>query len=170
MHDTLLMVFTGILAVAVLMQTIIFFLMYRSIQRLTTWMDSMGKDLLRNMEVISAKVDEGLTAVKGLVANLKPVTEKLAEATEIVHDRVVEIDHFLAETTSAARLEILRIQDTMHDASRRIKEMLDMLHTSIQNPLSQINAISHAVRVAVDVLFRRRRGLGVSAQDEEMFI
>jgi hypothetical protein len=168
---TLLMIFTGVLALAVLIQGIVFFLIYKSIRQLTVRIDSLGDVLLRNAEVVSEKVNEGLTIVKDVAQDLKPITEKLVDATEIVYKRVKEIDGFLAEITGSTRLEILRVQETFHDASRRIQETIDILRNGIVAPLNEINAISRAIRVAIDVLFRRRKGPSEAAGlDEEMFI
>jgi hypothetical protein len=171
MHDTLLMIFTGVLAVAVLMQSLLFFGIYRSVRKMTVWMDSLGKDLLRNVEAVSAKVDDGLTTIKGIAEGLKPIAEKLTDATEIVYKRIAELDNFLAEATSTARLEILRIQDTIQIASRRTQETIDVLLKSILAPLNELNAVTRAIRIGLDVLFRRRKNPSdTSAQDEAMFI
>lgn len=171
MHDTLLTIFTGVLAVAVLIQTFLFFGIYRSIRRLTSWMDGLSKDLLRNVEVISGKVDEGLATIKGIAEGIKPIREKLAATTDIVHKRVTELDAFLAEATSTARLEILRVQDTIHSATQKMEQTLELLRHGIVTPLNEINAISRAIRVGLDVLFRRRKNpSSTSPQDEEMFI
>jgi hypothetical protein len=171
MHDTLLMIFTGVLAVAVLMQSLLFFGIYRSVRKMTVWMDSLGKDLLRNVEAVSAKVDDGLTTIKGIAEGLKPIAEKLTDATEIVYKRIAELDNFLAEATSTARLEILRIQDTIQIASRRTQETIDLLLKNILAPLNELSAITRAIRIGLDVLFRRRKNPSdTSAQDEAMFI
>ena len=171
MHDTLLMVFTGILALAVIVQTLLFFGMYLSIRRISTWMDGWGRDLLRNAEIISSKVEEGLTTIKSTAESLKPITQNLVGTTQIVHNRVVELDNFLAEATRTARQEIMRIQDIVQSASRRAEETLDILRDSVLAPVNEIGAIVRAIRVSLDVLFRRRRNpSNASAQDEEMFI
>jgi hypothetical protein len=171
MHDTLLMIFTGVLTVAVLIQSIVIFFIYKSIRQLTDRMDGLSRDLLKHVEIISEKVNEGLAVVKSVGQDLKPITEKLADATDIVHTRVKEIDVFLAEITGSARLEILRVQETFHDASRRIQETIELLRSGILTPLNEINAISRAIRVAIDVLFRRRKSPSeASGLDEEMFI
>jgi hypothetical protein len=170
MHDTLLMIFTGVLAVAVLVQGIVLFFIYRSIRQLAIRMDSLGNDLLRNAEVVTEKVNEGLTVIRDVAQDLKPITEKLADATDIVHKRVIDIDGFLEDITGSARLEILRVQETFHDASCQIQETIDILRNSIVAPINEINAISRAIRVAIDVLFRRRKGRSETGLDEEMFI
>jgi hypothetical protein len=171
MHDTLLTIFTGVLAVAVLIQSFLFFGIYRSIRQMTSWMDGLGKDLLRNVEVISGRVDEGLATIKGMAEGLKPIREKLTATTDIVHRRVTELDAFLAEATSTARLEILRVQDTIKSASQKAEQTMELLHNGILAPLNEINALSRAIRVGLDVLFRRRKKpSSTSPQDEEMFI
>jgi hypothetical protein len=169
MDNTLLMVFTGILALAVVIQTILFFGIFSAIRRMSTFLDAMGKDLLRNVGVISAKIDEGLAVVKDTAEGLKPIRDNLVNTTEIIHSRVTEIDLFLEETADKARQQIIRIQESIQAATQRAEQTLDLLHKSLLAPLNEINAISRAIRVAMDVLFRRRRN-SHSAHDEEMFI
>ena len=82
MQDALLLIFTGVLAVAVLMQTFLFFGIYKSIRRMAVWMEGLSKDLLRDVETISSKVDEGLNSIKGISNGLKPISEKLTNTTD----------------------------------------------------------------------------------------
>ncbi len=171
MHDILLTIFTGILAIAVLIQTLLFFGIYRSIRQLTSWMDDFRKDVLRNVDIISGKVDEGLATIKGIAEGIKPIQEKMAATTDIVHKRVTELDAFLAEATSIARLQILRVQDVIESASQKVEQTLELLRRGVVTPLTEINAISRAIKVGLDVLFRRRKNpSSASPQDEEMFI
>jgi len=170
MHDNLLLVFTGILALAVAVQTLLFWGIFRAIRRLSSYMDGLGKDLLKNVGAISARVDEGVAAVKGVAEGLKPIRDKLADSTEIVHNRIAEVDAFLAETTDTVRQEIRRIQDGIHAVTQKVQQTLELLHKSLLAPLNEIGAVTRAINVAVDVLFRRRKRPSSSAQDEEMFI
>ena len=171
MHDTILVVFTGILAIAVLLQTILFFGIYRSIRQLTEKIDVLSQDLLRNISIISSKVDEGLAVIKEMGEGLKPIKEKLASATEIVHKRVLELDSFLAEATDAARLEFFQIRDKIHTAENRAEEILNTVHDSILIPINEISAVVRGIKTGLDVLFRRRKNpSSISAQDDEMFI
>lgn len=171
MHDTLLVVFTGILAFAVLMQSVLFFLMYKSIRQLTVQIDSLGKDLLKHIGRVSAKVEETLTTIIGVAEVVKPVAQKLAESADIVHSRIVDIDNFLGEVTDKARLEIAGLQDALHEATQRAQDAIGTLRDNLVAPINKLNAITRAVRVAMDVLFRQRKSPSrLSAQDDEMFI
>jgi methyl-accepting chemotaxis protein len=169
MHDTLLMVFAGILAVMVVLQTIVFFGIYQAIRHMSAAVDRMGKDLLGHIQVVSGKVDEGVRAIKGISEGFKPIRDKLEDTTDIIRNRVSELDGFIAEIANTARLEVLRIQDIVQSVSEKVEETLELLRKGILAPLNEINAISRAVRIAMDVLFRRQKKPG-SVQDEEMFI
>jgi methyl-accepting chemotaxis protein len=170
MHDTLLMVFTGILAFAVAIQTLLFFGIYKTIRQMSSYLDSLGKDLLKNVGIVSAKVDEGVAAIKSVTDGLKPIQAKLVDSTELIHQRILEVDSFLAETTETARQEIRRIQDGIQSAVQKAQQTLELVHKSLLAPLNEISAVTRAIRVAMDVLFRRRRHPSSSTQDDEMFI
>jgi hypothetical protein len=168
--ETVLIVFTGVLALAVVIQTFLFFGIYRAIRQMSAYVEVLGKDLLRNAEVINTKVDEGLTTIKDVAEGLKSIRDKLAATVDVVHNRVTEMDAFLAETADVLRLEILRIQDTIKSASEKAEQTMELLQKSLLVPFNEVGAIARAIRVAMDVLFRRRRNPSGSAQDEEMFI
>lgn len=170
MHDTLLLIFTGVLAVAVALQTIIFWGIYKVTRQMASFLDGIGKDLLRNVGIISSRVDEGLATIKGMADGLKPIRDKLASSTDIIHNRITELDNFLDEATNTARSEIQNIQDAIHSASKKAEQTLELVRQSILIPLGEINAVTRGFRVAMDVLFRRRRHPSSSTQDEEMFI
>ena len=171
MQETLLIVFIGVLSIAFLLQSLLFFGMYRSIRRIAERMDDLGKDLFRHVDAISSKVEEALTTIKSAAENLKPITQNLVGTTQIVHRRVVELDDFLAEATRIGRQEIARIQRTIQFASRRTEETVEILQNTVLTPISEIGAVVQALKVGLNVLFRRRRNpSNTSAHDEEMFI
>jgi flagellar motility protein MotE (MotC chaperone) len=170
MHDTILLVFTGILAFAVLFQTFLFFGMFQAIRKMAAWMDTAGKDLLKNVENVAAKADESLAAIKHIADGFKPIQDKVLDTAEIIHKRVIDVDLFLGETIDTARSEIACVQEAIKSAKERIEELLETLQNSVLVPISRVTAISRAVRVGLEALFRKRRKSSSSTHDEEMFI
>lgn len=168
--NTILVVFTGILAFAVLLQSLLFFGIYRSIRQMNEWLGVWSKDMLRNAQSMASKVEEAVSTLKSTAESLKPITQNLVHSTQIVHSRVVELDQFIGETTRTAQLEFMRIQDTFQLAMRRAEQAIETLRDSILAPINEASAVVRAVRTGIDVLFRRRRNPSVSAQDDEMFI
>jgi len=171
-QDILLTIFTGILAVAVFMQTLIFFGIFKAIRRMTDRIDGLSKDLIKNVEIVTAKADEALKTIRDIGDGFKPVQDKIVDAAEIIHNRIIKVDDFLEETTSTARLEILRMKDRLESAADRAEELLETMQNSIMAPINEINALTRGIRAGFDLLFRRRRNpSGVSHQDDdEMFI
>jgi len=165
-----LIVFTGILAFAVLLQTLLFFGIYRSIRRIESWMGDWRQEMLKNAQIIASRIEEGVSTIKSTAESLKPITQNLVHTTQIVHNRVVELDQFIGETTRTAQLEFMHIQDTFQLTMRRAEQAIEALRDSILAPINEANAVVRAVRTGLDVLFRRRRNPSLSAQDDEMFI
>jgi methyl-accepting chemotaxis protein len=157
MHDTLLVIFTGILAFAVLAQSILFFLLYKIIRQLTVQVDGLSKDLLKHIGRVSAKVEATLATITSVAEVVKPVVQKLNESADIVHGRILELNDFLGEVTDKARFEIAELQDSVHDAVQRAQEAISSLRDNLLGPIHQVNAITRAIRAAMDMLFRKRK-------------
>ena len=149
MTDTLMVVFVGVLTFAVLMQSLLFLLTFLSLRRL-------NKDLLPQVQKLTKKTEETLVVITDVAETIKPVAQKLADSAEIMHDRVVKVDDFLGEIVERSRREIAGIEDTLRDVTQRIRGAIDGLSDTILMPVTRINALTRAIRVAAGVLFRRR--------------
>jgi len=178
-QEILLVIFTGILAVAVLMQTLIFFGIFKTFRQLTKRMDSLSKDLQGNVEVVTAKAEETLTTIRDIGEGLMPVKDKMVDAADLIHQRVVKVDDFLEETTSSARTEVQRMQTRIESATNRVEEILEMMQDGVMAPINEISALTRGIRAGFDLLFRRRSKASnipdrtpaqTPDQDEEMFI
>jgi len=150
MTDTLLAVFTGVLAIAILMQSILLLFMLLNLRRL-------GKELLSQIQKLTEKTEATLEAITDVAENIRPVARKLADSAEIIHGRVVDIDGFLGEIMEKSRREIAGIEDALHDATHKIRHAIGILSDSIIMPVTRISALTKAVRAAAGVLFRRRK-------------
>lgn len=127
--------------------------------------------MLRSTETISSKVEEGVAAIKSTAESLEPITKNLVRTTQIVNDRVEELDQFIGETLHTVQLEFMHIHDTFQLAMRRAEQAIEILRDSVLAPINEAGAIVRAVRMGLDVLFRRRKNLSVYSQDDdEMFI
>ena len=171
MHDTLLVVFTGILAFAVLAQSILFFLLYKRISQLMAQIDGLGKDLLRHVGRVSAKIEDTLATITSVAEVVKPIVQKLNESADIVHGRILELNDFLGEVTDKARFEIAELQDSVHNAVQRTQEAIGILRDNLLGPIHQINAVTRAIRAAMDMLFRKRKKpSSQSSIEDELFL
>jgi len=171
-YDThLLELFTAIVAASLLVQSLAIFGIYRSIRSLAARIEVVSLSLVKNVDALSEKVDQLLATIKGMADGMHSLQENLTSASAIIKKRVADLDSLLAEVTDAARLQVVRIQDIVDTASRRVEETIDVLQNSVLAPVSEVNAIVRGIKVGLDVLLRKRKSPSSSTpQDEEMFI
>ena len=170
-NDTLLLVFTGIVAVSLLLQSLALVGIHRSIRSLASRIEVVSLNLVKNVDALSEKVDQLLAIIKGMADGMHSLQENLISTSTIVQKRVAELDSFLAEITDAARLQVVRIQNVVDTTARRVEETIDVFQNSILAPVTEVNAIVRGIKVGLDVLLRKRKSPSSSPpQDEEMFI
>jgi len=149
MTDTLLVIFIGILAIAILMQSVLFLLMFLNLRKLI-------KDLLPQIQKLAEQTEATFSEIKDIAENIRPVAQKLADSAEIIHGRVVEVDGFVGEIVQKSRREIAEIEDTLHVVTKRVQDSINILSDNVIMPINRINALTKAVQVAIGVLFRRQ--------------
>ncbi len=171
-YDTLLLeIFTGVVAVSLLLQSLALLAIHKSIRALGSRIETVSGNMLKNVDVLSGRVEQLVASLTGMADGVHSLQQGFASTNEIVRKRIVELDAFLGETTDIARLQVLRIQDVIDTAARRVEETIDTLNKSVLTPVTEVHAISRGVKVALDVLLRHRKSPSSSVpQDEEMFI
>jgi len=167
----LLVIFTGIVAAALLIQCLAFLGIARSIRQISLKVDGMRTDITKSSAELTQRAGEFLATVKSAVEGMRGLQESLATTSEVIQKRVIEVDALLGEASDAARLQIARIQDVVDTASRSVEETFEGLHRSVIAPVREIHAILAGIRVGLDVLLRRRSGTAQPThRDGELFI
>jgi len=171
METIWLTIFTGVVALALLLQSLAFIGLYRSVRNLSARVDAMSKDLMRDVSALTEEVSQALATIKSVAEGVQALKEKISSTSDIIHKRVVDVDSFLRQLTDAGRLEIARIQDVVDTASRQIEDTLELLHRSVVIPVKEVTAIILGVKAGLNFLLRRPTSpSGASHLDEEMFI
>jgi len=169
--ETWLAVFTGIVAVAFILQSIAFIGLYRSVRSLSTRLDIISKDLMGTVTTLAGDIGQAMVTVKEVLEGMQSVREKLVSTADIVQKRISELDYFLRDITDVARLEVARIQDAVDNAARQMEDTFELLHRGIITPVMEATAIIRGLRAGIDFfLHRPRTPSGASHLDEEMFI
>jgi len=168
----LLTIFTGIVAISFLAQCIAFFFLARTVHRLAIRVEVLSKDLSRTADSISERLDGFLSSVQSSAESLNTLQENITATSEVIHKRVVAVDRFLSDAVDSARLQVIRIQDTVDLACRRTEHAIDLLYRGVIRPVTEAGAIFNGLRAGLAVLLRRARPPAVRSrrEDEEMFI
>ncbi len=170
--ETWLTVFTGVVALALLLQSLAFMGLYRSVRSLSARVDVISKDLAKTISGLTADVSQALATVKSVAEGVQSLKEKVLSTSDMIQRRVGDMDSFLHDLTEAARLEVARIQDAIDTASRQIEDTFELLHRSVLVPVREVTAVVRGFRAGLDFFLRKspKSPSGASHLDEEMFI
>jgi len=169
--EAVLTAFTGIAALALLLQGLALWGIRNSLRTVSSRVETVTGDIQKKFESVATGLTELLAILKPLAQNLETIEHHVAATTETVHKRVADLDSFLEDTTDAARLQVAKIQDLVDTMSNRVEETFDFLQRGVRAPVTELSALIRGIKVGLDFFMRgRRKPTRPSHQDEEMFI
>ena len=157
-------VFTGIAAVALVIQMLYLFGMYRSIktlrERATAFMD--------RWEPLADQAQKTLEQVRGQSDQLLKKVDGLADQSKSQLDKV---DSLLTDVSHTTRLQLERIDRAIADTVDRVHHTTEALQKTVLVPVQQARGVAAALSAIVGSLNARRRPtVDRATLDEEMFI
>ena len=160
---TLMTVFVGIAAVALVLQLATLFGIYKA-----------ARGLQENVQKLMPKV-EGLidTSRQTLVdarKQIADITSKTSEILEITRRQVDRVDTFLEDATTRARIQFDRAESVLDDAMTRAQRTVAVVEGGIVKPVLQIQGLAAGLKTALTFLLRGRPNPLDAHSDEEMFI
>jgi methyl-accepting chemotaxis protein len=157
-------VFTGVAAIALVMQMLYLFGMYRSIKQLreraTSFMD--------RWEPLADQAQKTLEQVRGQSDQILKKVEGLADQSKTQLDKV---DTLLTDVSQTTRLQLERIDRAIADTVDRVHDTTEAVQKTVLVPVRQVRAVAAAFGAIVGSLNARRRPtVDQATLDEEMFI
>ena len=157
-------VFTGVAAVALVIQMAFLFGIYRSIktvqQRSATFMD--------RWEPVA---DSSLQLLEQLRQQSNEILTRVGEVAETTKNQVQKVDSLLTDVSDRAKSQMDRVDRTVENALERVHETAAALQGTLLVPIRQLRALAVAVGVIFEHLFGSRRPtVDRATLDEEMFI
>ena len=157
-------VFTGVSAIALVIQMCFLFGMYRSLkmlrERATAFMDRwepLAEQAQKTLEQVRGQSDQILKKVEGLADQSKSQLDK--------------VDTLLTDVSHTTRLQLERIDRAIADTVERVHETTEAVQKTVLVPVRQIRAVAAALGAIVTSLNSRRRPtVDQATLDEEMFI
>lgn len=171
MSSTLLVVLTIFIAVtaaAVVLQAILMAGLARAVGKLA----QRGDRVLEQMETrLPAVLAESEALVRESRAKAEIAGQRMVEISGILRDQVQRADGLLLEISDRARLQIIRLDETLAGALDRVDETATLIQRSILRPIKDTAAVVRGVRTGLDFFLHRRSSPpALAPQDEEMFI
>ena len=167
-NETLLLqimtVFTGIAAVALVIQMATLIGMWVSIkalrERISTFLDRW-----------EPLADTAHKALEDVHRESNEILKQVREITVLAKTQVQKADEALDKISETSQLQAQRVDRTVQILLERIQETSAALQQAILAPVKRIRAVGLGIAAMIDVLAgRRRASVDRATQDEEMFI
>lgn len=172
---TVLTVLVGIIALAMILQSIAvltFIMSFRkSVDRIEASVTQVSRDLQPVLQSAREFLIEGKEQVNAISAKVNAISANVLEISSTIKGQVHRVDELLVEGSERARMQLVRVDELISDTIMGVQDTGEMVRRAVLAPVREITAILSGVRTAVDVLFRRdKRRMDHAPQDEELFI
>lgn len=168
---TLLTIFVAVAAVAMTVQMIILFALYKAVSGTATKVESL---VVKVEERAIPVLDATASILEDVQPKISAIASDLAETSGVIRERVEHLSDATGEVVERARLQAARLDDLIHDTTDRIANTTQFLQSTIFAPVRRIQAILQAVSAGIRFM-RRGKPPGrvhktAMEEDEEMFI
>ena len=156
-------IFTGVAAVALLIQMATMIGLYFSIR-------SIQKRVMDLADRVEPILDTTRRLLEETRQHARDIFGKLQDITETTRTQVMRIDELLAEVSAHTRATLARLDRLVEVAAARAEETMDQVQRTILAPVRGLNGAAAAVRAVVGHLARRRASHDRATQEEDLFI
>ena len=170
MDNTIITIFVVVAAVALVLQMVILFVLYKALRQTSERVEGIAGRL----EQQAAPV---LTTAAAILEDARPklaeITSNLAETSAVVRAHVTQVGEATGEIVERARLQAARLDEFIVTAARRVEATSELLQHKVFSPMRRIRAIVTALNAGLSFLRSNRparRANGEQVEDEEMFI
>jgi hypothetical protein len=158
--NKLLMIFVGIVALAVLAQAII-------LMAMAVGLAKTQKRIMAIVEEAHGKamplVDSVQAVVRDNSPKVKVITENLVETSHIVRSKAQEFDTTLSDVNQRAGKQVERVDGMVTSVLDTTSTISSSVQQAIRTPVREINGIVNGFKAGLDVLLGRARGFGSKA-------
>lgn len=170
-QNTLLLIFVGATAVAVTLQMVILYLLYKAVRQSLGKVESM---VLQVQERAIPVLDSTAAILEDAQPKISEITANLADTSAIVRERAEQISLAAGEVIERARLQAVRLDELVSTTAERVEQTTEFLQNTVFAPVRRVQAIIQAVAAGLN-FFRRSRKIRkvhpvAMEEDEEMFI
>jgi methyl-accepting chemotaxis protein len=166
-------IFVVVAAVAIVLQMVILFALYRTMRQAAERMESLAGRLESQTTPVLVTAHAILDDARPKIAE---ITSNLAESTAAVREQVTSMAEATGEIVDRARMQAARLDELVSNTVSKIEVTTDFVQNSVISPVRRIHAIAQAVSAGLSFLRanrarRKNESNGPNAGvDEEMFI
>jgi hypothetical protein len=158
-NSKLLMVFVGMVAVALAVQAI-------ALIAMAVGAAKTRKRGLEIVEEIRAKMMPVLESSHGFIQETAPkvkiITDNLVETSHVVRAKAQEFDMTASDLNSKTRAQVARVDGMVTSVLNTTSDISDTMQRGIKVPLREVSGLVNGLKAGLDVLVGRAKGFGGS--------
>jgi uncharacterized protein YoxC len=163
-------VFVVVAAVAIVLQMVILFALYKALRQTSDRMEGIAGRLEQQATPVLATAAAILDDAKPKIAE---ITTNLAETSASVRSHVSEVGHATSEIMERARLQAARLDEFVISAAQKVEATSELLQHKVLSPMRRVRAVVTALNAGLSFFKSTRpprRNSSGEVEDEEMFI
>lgn len=161
---TTMAVFTGVAAVALIIQMAFLFGIYRAVKAL----QERSSAFMDRWEPVA---DSSMKTLEQLRGQSTEILRKLSELTDSTKVQIDKVDSILSDFSEFSKTQLGRVDHTVEGTLRKLNETSEAFQNTLLTPVRQVRAMVSALSAIVESLFgKRRQTVDRATTDEEMFI
>lgn len=166
-----ILAFVIVAAVAIVLQAVILYALYKMMSQTTARMENIAGRLEQQTTPVLVTAHSILEDAQPKLAE---ITSNLAESTATVRAHVAQMAEATGEIVDRARMQAARLDELVSSTVDKIEITTDFVQHSVIGPVRRVQAILQAVSAGLSFLranrARRKADHNSSGVDEEMFI
>lgn len=170
MDNTIITIFVVVAAVALVVQMVILFALYKALRQTSERMEGIAGRLEQQATPVLATAAAILNDAKPKLAE---ITANLAETSASVRSHATQIGTATTEIVERVRMQVARVDEFVVNAALKVEATSELLQHKVFSPMRRIRAIVTALNTGM-AFFKsnrpRHRTGAENVEDEEMFI
>jgi hypothetical protein len=162
-NSKLLMVFVGMVAIALVVQAI----------ALIAMAVGAAKARKRGLEIVEEVrlkmmpiLDNTHSFIQDNAPKVKIITENFAETSHVIRAKAQEFDVTASDLNTKARAQAARVDGIVTSALNTTTDVAETIQRGIKVPLREVSGIINGVKAGLDVLVGRAKGFGSGRTSE----
>jgi uncharacterized protein YoxC len=168
--NTIITIFVVVAAVALVLQMVILFALYKGLRRTSERIEGIAGRLEQQATPVLATAAAILDDAKPKLAE---ITSNLAETSASVRAHVTQVGEATSEIMERVRMQAARLDEFVVNAAQKVEATSELLQHKVFSPMRRIRAIVTALNAGMSFFKSNRPRHRTSAEDvedEEMFI
>jgi len=168
--NTIITIFVVIAAVAIVLQTVILFALYKALRQTSSRMEGIVGRLEQQAMPVLTTAAQILQEAQPKIAE---ITTNLAESSLAIRVHVAQVGEATGEIVERIRMQTVRLDEFILNAAHKVEATSELLQEKVLTPMRRVRAIVSALNVGLSFLKAnraRRKNTGGGVEDEEMFI